>query len=56
MFQGEKSVVLSTLTWIGGGALFLGLTYTVTGAVTLLASFAILAIHVILKRSKLDFV
>ncbi|CAH6792425.1 cell cycle control protein 50C [Phodopus roborovskii] len=54
-FQGEKSVVLSTLTWIGGGGLFLGLTYTVTGALTLLASFAILAIHLMLKRTKRNF-
>lgn len=55
MFQGEKSVILSTLTWFGGGGLFLGLTYTVTGALTLLASFAILAVHLKLKRNKLSF-
>ncbi|ERE75768.1 cell cycle control protein 50C-like protein, partial [Cricetulus griseus] len=55
VFRGEKSVVLSTLTWIGGGGLFLGLTYTVTGALTLLASFAILAIHLMLKRTKKNF-
>ncbi|XP_076405172.1 cell cycle control protein 50C isoform X1 [Peromyscus maniculatus bairdii] len=55
VFQGEKSVVLSTLTWIGGGGLFLGLTYTVTGALTLLASFAILAIYLMLKRNKKSF-
>ncbi|OBS82167.1 hypothetical protein A6R68_23844, partial [Neotoma lepida] len=55
VFHGEKSVVLCTLTWIGGGGLFLGLTYTVTGALTLLASFAILAIHLMLKRSKKIF-
>ncbi|XP_040606567.1 cell cycle control protein 50C isoform X2 [Mesocricetus auratus] len=55
MFHGEKSVVLSTLTWIGGGGIFLGLTYTVTGALTLLASFAILTIHLMLKRTKKSF-
>ncbi|KAL1789195.1 cell cycle control protein 50C isoform X1 [Sigmodon hispidus] len=55
VFHGEKSVVLSTLTWIGGSGHFLGLTYTVTGALTLLASFAILAIHLMLKRSKISF-
>ncbi|XP_059132835.1 cell cycle control protein 50C isoform X2 [Peromyscus eremicus] len=55
VFQGEKSVVLSTLTWIGGGGLFLGLTYTVTGALTLLASFAILAIYLMLKRNRKCF-
>ncbi|XP_013207627.1 cell cycle control protein 50C-like isoform X2 [Microtus ochrogaster] len=55
VFRGKKSVVLSTLTWIGGGSLFLGLTYTVTGSLTLLASFAILAIHQMLKKNKKDF-
>ncbi|KAK7826486.1 hypothetical protein U0070_017067 [Myodes glareolus] len=55
VFRGEKSVVLSTLTWIGGGGLFLGLMYTVTGALTLVASFVILAIHLMLKKSKKDF-
>ncbi|XP_051006042.1 cell cycle control protein 50C [Acomys russatus] len=51
IFQGEKSVVLSTLTWIGGGGLFLGIAYTATGALTLLAAFALLAIHLMLKNS-----
>ncbi|XP_008265266.1 cell cycle control protein 50C isoform X2 [Oryctolagus cuniculus] len=51
-FQGEKSVVLSTLTWSGGSSLFLGLAYTVTGAMTWLASFAMLAIHFMLKQRK----
>ncbi|XP_050005060.1 cell cycle control protein 50C-like [Alexandromys fortis] len=55
VFRGKKSVVLSTLTWIGGGSLFLGLTYTVTGSLTLLASFVILAIHQMLKKNKKDF-
>uniref|UniRef100_A0A8C6R7A6 Cell cycle control protein n=1 Tax=Nannospalax galili TaxID=1026970 RepID=A0A8C6R7A6_NANGA len=50
VFQGEKSVVLCTLTWSGGGSLFLGLTYTVTGALTWLASFVITAIYLMLKN------
>ncbi|XP_032979254.1 cell cycle control protein 50C-like isoform X2 [Rhinolophus ferrumequinum] len=54
-FQGEKSVVLSTLTWSGGSSLFLGLTYTVTGAVTWLASFSMMAIHLMLNGRKTVF-
>ncbi|KAM5275972.1 cell cycle control protein 50C-like [Hipposideros larvatus] len=52
-FRGEKSVVLSTLTWSGGSSLFLGLTYTVTGAMTWLASFSMMAIHLMLKGKKM---
>ena len=51
-FQGEKSVVLSTLTWSGGSSLFLGLAYVVTGAVTWLAFFSMMAIHLRLKERK----
>lgn len=54
-FQGEKSVVLSTLTWSGGSSLFLGLAYTVTGAVTWLASFSMMAIHLMLAKRKMFF-
>lgn len=54
-FRGEKSVVLSTLTWSGGGSLFLGLAYTVTGAVTWLASFSMMAIHLMLAKKKMFF-
>ncbi|KAB1283836.1 Cell cycle control protein 50C [Camelus dromedarius] len=54
-FQGEKSVVLSTLTWSGGSSLFLGLAYTVTGALTWLAFFAMMAIHLRLKERKTLF-
>ncbi|XP_062970914.1 cell cycle control protein 50C-like [Cynocephalus volans] len=49
-FQGEKSVVLSTQTQYGSKSRFLGLAYTVTGAVTWLASFSIMAIHLMKKR------
>nr|XP_055171875.1 cell cycle control protein 50C-like [Nyctereutes procyonoides] len=55
-FKGEKSVVLSTLTWSGGSSLFLGLAYTVTGAVTWLASFSMMAIHLMLKKKKMLFI
>ncbi|XP_045708028.1 cell cycle control protein 50C-like [Phyllostomus hastatus] len=54
-FQGEKSVVLSTLTWSGGSSLFLGLAYTVTGAMTWLASFSMMAIHLMHKEKKMFF-
>uniref|UniRef100_A0A8C4LV92 Cell cycle control protein n=1 Tax=Equus asinus TaxID=9793 RepID=A0A8C4LV92_EQUAS len=51
-FQGEKSVVLSTLTWSGGHSLFLGLAYTVTGAMTWLAAFSMMAVHLKLKGKR----
>ncbi|KAF5923907.1 hypothetical protein HPG69_010336 [Diceros bicornis minor] len=54
-FRGEKSVVLSTLTWSGGRSLFLGLAYTVTGAVTWLATFSMMAAHLMLKERKMFF-
>uniref|UniRef100_A0A8D2D802 Cell cycle control protein n=1 Tax=Sciurus vulgaris TaxID=55149 RepID=A0A8D2D802_SCIVU len=53
--KGEKSVVLSTLTWSGGSSLFLGLAYTVTGAFLWLASFALMAIHMTMKKKKLSY-
>ncbi|XP_060028164.1 cell cycle control protein 50C-like isoform X3 [Erinaceus europaeus] len=49
-FHGEKSVVLSTLTWSGGSSLFLGLAYTVTGAVTWLAFFSMMAVYVTMEK------
>jgi len=54
-FQGQKAVVLSTLTWSGGSSLFLALAYLVTGAVTLLASFSMMALHLKLKERKTFF-
>lgn len=54
-FQGEKSVVLSTLTWCGGSSLFLGVAYTVTGALTWLASSSMMAIHLMQKKGKTLF-
>ncbi|KAM9089725.1 LOW QUALITY PROTEIN: cell cycle control protein 50C-like [Megaptera novaeangliae] len=54
-FRGEKAVVLSTLTWSGGSSLFLGLAYVVTGAVTWLAFFSMLAVHLRLKERKTFF-
>ncbi|KAM5281149.1 cell cycle control protein 50C-like [Ctenodactylus gundi] len=54
-FGGEKSIVLSTLTWCGGGGLFLGLAYTITGALTWLASFVIMAIYLTVKKKNKTF-
>ncbi|OWK00595.1 TMEM30C [Cervus elaphus hippelaphus] len=54
-FQGQKALVLSTLTWSGGSSLFLGLAYLVTGAVTLLAFFSMMAVHLKLKERKTFF-
>ncbi|XP_023420618.1 cell cycle control protein 50C-like [Cavia porcellus] len=54
-FGGQKSVVLSTLTWCGGGCFFLGVAYTVTGALTWLASFVLMAIHLTWKRKKVTY-
>uniref|UniRef100_A0A8C0K8W6 Cell cycle control protein n=1 Tax=Canis lupus dingo TaxID=286419 RepID=A0A8C0K8W6_CANLU len=49
-FKGEKSVVLSTLTWSGGSSLFLGLAYTVTGAVTCIG-YAVLTREATIRHS-----
>ncbi|XP_040836516.1 cell cycle control protein 50C-like isoform X2 [Ochotona curzoniae] len=51
-FQGEKSVVLSTLTWCGGSGLFLGLAYTITGTMAWLSSFVMIAIHYMLRKRR----
>ncbi|XP_044525137.1 cell cycle control protein 50C-like [Gracilinanus agilis] len=49
-FRGEKGVVLSTVTWSGGGSLFLGVAYLTTGAVTWLAAFSMTAVHLKMKK------
>ncbi|XP_006143615.1 cell cycle control protein 50C-like [Tupaia chinensis] len=48
-FQGEKSVVLSTLTWIGSNGFFLGLAYMATGAMTWLATVFLMVIYFMKK-------
>ncbi|XP_061484226.1 cell cycle control protein 50C-like isoform X3 [Rhineura floridana] len=51
-FKGEKQVVFSTVTWSGGRNPFLGIAYTVTGAVTLLASCIITVIHLKFEKKE----
>ncbi|XP_026258225.2 cell cycle control protein 50C-like [Urocitellus parryii] len=53
-FQGEKSVILSTLTWNGGSSIFLGLAYTVTGVFLWMSSFALMAIQGKMRKKKLS--
>merc|ERR1719433_2124339 len=40
-FDGEKHVVLTTLTWFGGSAMGLAITYLVVGSLSLLAGIII---------------
>ncbi|XP_045422882.1 cell cycle control protein 50C-like [Lemur catta] len=55
-FYGKKSVVLCTTTWSGGSSLYIGLAYTVTGAITWLAAFSMMAIHMGLKNKKMPII
>ncbi|XP_049641570.1 cell cycle control protein 50C-like [Suncus etruscus] len=52
MFDGEKSVILTNLTWSGGKSTFLGIAYMVTGAITWLVTFCIIGIHLRNRRKK----
>ncbi|KAM9034418.1 cell cycle control protein 50C-like [Sarcophilus harrisii] len=52
VFKGEKGIVLSTVTWSGGKNFFLGIAYTVTGAMTWLAAFSMMAVHLKLKKKQ----
>lgn len=52
MFEGEKSVILTNLTWSGGKSAFLGIAYIMTGAITLLVTFCMIGIHLRNQRKK----
>ncbi|MEE6468295.1 hypothetical protein FKM82_008247 [Ascaphus truei] len=54
-FKGQKQVILSTLAWCGGSNMFLGIAYTVTGAVIILAAFVMLAVHLKLRDRKKSY-
>lgn len=49
-FGGTKSVVISTISWLGGKNSFLGIAYIVVGAVSLFLGFAFLVRHLISPR------
>jgi hypothetical protein len=49
-FNGKKSLVLSTVSWVGGKNTFLGGAYVVVGALCLLLGTAFLAKHLISPR------
>ncbi|KAG8450362.1 hypothetical protein GDO86_002855 [Hymenochirus boettgeri] len=54
-FKGQKYVYLTTLSWVGGKNMFLGIAYTVTGAVVILMGFIMLAVHLKKKKKKTRF-
>ncbi|XP_075053112.1 cell cycle control protein 50C-like isoform X2 [Mixophyes fleayi] len=51
-FGGKKHVILTTLSWCGGNNMFLGLAYTVTGAVIILTAFVMLAVYLKKRERK----
>ncbi|XP_062982962.1 cell cycle control protein 50C-like [Elgaria multicarinata webbii] len=52
-FSGGKKVIFSTVGWSGGRNPFLGIAYTVTGAVILLAGCVITAVHLKFGKRKI---
>ncbi|XP_053312911.1 cell cycle control protein 50C-like [Spea bombifrons] len=54
-FFGKKHVILTTLSWCGGSNMFLGIAYTVTGSVIILAAFVMLAVHLKKREPRKSF-
>uniref|UniRef100_A0A8C5LPM1 Cell cycle control protein n=1 Tax=Leptobrachium leishanense TaxID=445787 RepID=A0A8C5LPM1_9ANUR len=54
-FHGKKHFILSTLSWCGGSNKFLGIAYTVTGALIILTAFVMLAVHLKKKEQKKSY-
>ncbi|XP_075710555.1 cell cycle control protein 50C-like [Rhinoderma darwinii] len=54
-FGGKKHVILSTLSWCGGKNMFLGIAYTVAGAVIVLTASVMLAVHLKKQKTKKPF-
>lgn len=51
-FDGEKKVVLSTMSWIGGKNSFLGSVYVGVGALCLFLSVLFVAIEILAKKKR----
>lgn len=51
MFEGRKSFIISTTTWIGGKNPFLGIAYLVVGSLCICLGFVFLVIHFKFSRN-----
>lgn len=54
-YNGTKSVVISTFSWIGGKNRFLGIAYLVIGGFCVVAGLFFLAKHMIFSRRMEDY-